>query len=218
MAKKFQTNPDKAAAREAAKPGKKKKGAEAASKPPEEKKGEANGTDLALNGGAVHAAKDESIKMHFDEAVRLSVKAKSGNGKVRAAKAVAKKDNVDTTLLAKVVSYADRDQDEVAVELRELLRYVEICLPKVQFDLPIETTITREAQIFDDGFRAGRDARSNTTDNPHQPNTIAWFCWDSGYAAGQKKNMELIGTTAPIDSKGKVPGAAKDPLTGSSAH
>lgn len=172
---------------------------------------DAGGADLGLAGGATTKAKPESIKLHFDELMKKKRSAASSNQKVRAQNAVAKKDNVDTNLLSKVVSWADRDPGEVHDELKEMLRYVETCLPEVQLDLFEEdgdgSSITREAQIFDQGDRAGRDARKSTKDNPHQPASIEWFCWDSGYAAGQKKNASLIGKTAPIDSKGPVPGA-----------
>lgn len=204
MAKKFQTKPEKKAARERAEAHLSGKGAKA--KPGSS---QANGATLDLKGGEDGKAKPESIKLHFDELLKRQKGAKSGNERVRAQKALAKKDNVDTNLITKMVSWAGRDPGEVRDELKEMLRYAEVCLPDVQLDLFDEDTssITREAQVFDDGFRAGRDARKNLKDNPHAGNTELHHCWADGYAAGQRKNASLIGKTPAKDSMGKVPGA-----------
>jgi hypothetical protein len=102
------------------------------------------------------------------------------------------------------------DPRDVEFQMQELLRYLDICMPEVQLELDVDVTVSREAQIFEEGFREGRAAKKNTADNPHQPNSIQWFCWDSGFAAGQKKNANMIGKTPAKDSHGSVPGAEKE--------
>jgi len=113
MAKRFQTKVEKQAARartEAHLGGEKKR-----------TKGKAkaaaikvNGAALDLSGGENPKAKAESIKLHFDELARMQKKADSGNASVRAQKALAKKDHVDTNLLAKVMKIADQEPNSAS--------------------------------------------------------------------------------------------------------
>jgi len=215
MAKRFQTKPGKDAAR--------KRGQDHLSGG-KKAKGKAK-DDLGLQGGETGKASAENIKLHFDELIKKKKSANSTNQKVRAQNAVAKKDNVDTNILSKIVGWADKDPGEVHDLLKETLRYVETCLPLVQMDLfdsdEDASALTREAQIFDEGFRAGRDARGTADDNPHTKGSVQHEIWADGYMFGQKKNASLIGKTASKDSLGAVPGAKpeeRDPLTGSAKH
>lgn len=204
MAKKFQSKKDKEAARTRA----------AAHLSPKDKKKADAGGKLALEGGENPRASDESILLHFNEIVKKKASSNSANQKVRSQNAVAKKDNVDTNLLGKVVGYAARPEGDVKFELRELLRYIELCLPQLQLDLfdnEEASNFTREAQIFDEGFRAGRDARANKDDNPHKKGPVEHEIWADGYMYGQKKNASLIGKTKqPKDSLNPNGEAADD--------
>ena len=203
MAKRFQTKVEKQAARartEAHLGGEKKR-----------TKGKAkaaaikvNGAALDLSGGENPKAKAESIKLHFDELARMQKKADSGNASVRAQKALAKKDHVDTNLLAKVMKIADQDPRDAETEFGELFRYLGICVPEVQLEMFAAKNQTREGAVFDDAFRAGRDARKSAKDNPYDAGTHLHHIWADGYAAGQRKNASLIGTTAKVDSLGPV--------------
>jgi len=208
MAKKFSTEHGKSNVV----PIKKKKKGAAAEPPPKAAAPikAVNGKALDLSGGSNPRAKEASILLHFEEILKRKKTASSSNSRVAAQKTLAKKDNVDTTLMNQVVALADREDGDVSNHLRELVRYIRTCLPQVQLNLFEEDgdrEYTREAQIFDLGYRCGRDARKNQTDNPHGKGSIEHEIWADGYMYGQKKNASLIGPMAKVDSAGKVPGA-----------
>ena len=62
--------------------------------------------------------------------------------------------------------------------------------------------ISREAQIFDEGFKAGIAGKS-TSDGPHDANTEAGQTWLAGWHLGQSRNVAGIGKTT-TDSLGTI--------------
>lgn len=146
--------------------------------------------------------KPEIIKQHFDQLVILKKRADSAAAAVRSQKALAKKDGLNTVTLAKCVTFAARDTGEVEGELGELGYYMDVCCPSVQLEMfEDKSKPLRLSQIFDDGLRAGLDAKRNLTDNPHGKGTPANNVWADAYAFGQRQNANVIGKTPEPEKK-----------------
>jgi ribosome modulation factor len=187
MARKFESKAEKRGARERAEAhfGGKNKGANAA-------KGGPRVLPDLLAGANGPKAKD--FLHHFTTCRGFKDKLETSQGHYRNALKQAKESGIDPAVITATMKWQKKDQLDVQQYFKQLRSTFEVASIEVQLDIFSESSISRPAQIFDDGFKAGRAAKSPDT-NPHAMNTPAGQQWHSGWTAGQAENMAGIGKT-----------------------
>jgi ribosome modulation factor len=126
----------------------------------------------------------KDFEHHFKTIKGLQEKAATANSLVRGAKKAAKQAGIDTQAIADAISYERQDPDAVRDYFRQLRATFQVAGVHVQLDMFNEGSISRKAQIFDEGYKAGQAGKSES-DNPHDANTKAGQTWLAGYHAGQ---------------------------------
>jgi ribosome modulation factor len=136
----------------------------------------------------------EDIRFHFAKLKSLKDKVATANGEYQAARKIAKEAGLDPAVLSALMKREKQDPDEVKLYNKQLARAAQAVGLDLQLDLFDKSGISREAQIFDDGLKAGIAGKS-TTDNPHDANTEAGQTWLAGWHLGQSRNVAGIGKT-----------------------
>lgn len=190
MAKKYLSRDDKAEAKKRAEKhfsnGRGKKGAD------EPKKPRVLPDLLAADNGP----KAKDFLHHFTTCRGFKDKVDTANGHYRAALKSAKEAGIDPAVITATMKWQKKDPLEVQQYMKQLRETFAIAGIDVQLDMFNEGTISRPAQIFDDGFKAGKAAK-NPDVNPHDMSTAAGQQWHDGWKAGQADNMAGIGKTEP---------------------
>lgn len=136
----------------------------------------------------------EDIRFHFAKLKSLKDKVATANGEYQAARKIAKEAGLDPAVLSALMKREKQDPDEVKLYNRQLARAAQAVGLDLQLDLFDKSGISREAQIFDDGLKAGIAGKS-TSDGPHDANTEAGQTWLAGWTLGQSRNVAGIGKT-----------------------
>lgn len=144
----------------------------------------------------------DDIRFHFQKLKSLKEKVASANGEYQNARKVAKEAGVDPAVLSALMKAEKQDPDEVKLYNKALGRAATAVGIELQLDLFDKSGISREAQIFDDGLKAGIAGKS-TSDGPHDANTEAGQTWLAGWHLGQSRNVAGIGKTK-ADSLGAL--------------
>lgn len=144
---------------------------------------------------------------HYKTALGLKSKVEEANGRYRAALKAAKEAGINPAVITATMGWAKKDPAEAQIYFKQLRATFETAGIEVQLSMFDEASVSRSAQIYDDGFKAGKAGKSST-DGPHDLNTPAGQTWMQGWSAGQAENMAGIGKTPANDSRGAVPGAA----------
>lgn len=144
----------------------------------------------------------DDIRFHFQKLKALKEKVKSANGEYSAARKTAEEAGIDPAILSALMKRERQDPDEVKIFNRQLARAAQAVGLDLQLDLFDKSGISREAQIFDEGLKAGLAGKS-TTDGPHDANTEAGQTWLAGWHLGQSRNVAGIGQTQ-ADSLGAI--------------
>lgn len=195
MAKKFLSDGDKKAAKARAEAhfnGSKKKAAEP--------KGPRVLPDLL---SADNGPKARDFLHHFTTAKGFKGKLEAAQGHYRNALKQAKEAGIDPAVITATMKWQAKDPLEVQQYFKQLRSTFEVASIEVQLDIFNESAISRPAQIYDDGFKAAKAGKPEST-NPHAPNTAAWQTWVHGFDAGSLDNAALIGKTPDKDSLGDV--------------
>ena len=145
----------------------------------------------------------DDIRFHFQKLKALKEKVKSANGEYSNARKQAQEAGVDPAVLSALMKAEKQDPDEVKLYNKALGRAATAVGIELQLDLFDKSGVSREAQIFDDGFKAGVAGKS-TSDGPHAPNTEAGQTWLAGWHLGQSRNVAGIGKTPERDSLGDL--------------
>ena len=186
MAKRFLSRDDKKAARDNAEKhfngGKKKKAAEE----PKQRVLQ----DLTKENGP----KPRDFLHHFTTAKGFKDKLETAQGHYRNALKQAKEAGIDPAVITSTMKWQKKDPLEVQTYFKQLRATFEAAHVEVQLEIFSESSISRPAQIYDDGYKAGKAGKSST-DNPHAENTPAGQTWLQGWHAGQAENMAGIGKT-----------------------
>lgn len=144
---------------------------------------------------------------HYKTALGLKAKCDEANGRYRDALKKAKEAGINPAVITATMGWAKKDPMEAQQYFKQLRATFETAGIEVQLAMFDEPSVSRSAQIYDDGFKAGKTAKSST-DNPHDLNTSAGQTWMQGWSAGQAENIAGIKQTPAKDSLGAVPGAA----------
>jgi ribosome modulation factor len=144
----------------------------------------------------------DDIRHHFAQLKILKEKVKSANGEYQNARKIAKEAGVDPAVLSALMKAEKQDPDEVKLYNKALGRAATAVGIDIQLELFDKSGISREAQIFDDGLKAGLAGKS-TSDGPHDANTEAGQTWLAGWHLGQSRNLAGIGKTK-ADSLGAL--------------
>ena len=127
----------------------------------------------------------------FQKLKVLKAKVREANSEYSNARKGAKDAGIDPSVLSYLMKRQEQDPLEVEIYHKQLVRAGTAVGIEVQMDLFDRSNISREAQIFDDGVKAGAAAK-NTSDNPHNENTDAGQTWLAGWHAGQRRNLAKI--------------------------
>lgn len=155
--------------------------------------------DLTIENGP----KARDFDHHYKTAKGLKGKVDEAQGRYRAALKAAKECGIDTGVITATMKWEKADPLGVAQYFKQLRATFQAAGIEVQLDIFNESTISRPAQIFDDGFKAAKAGKAEKT-NPHDAGSQAGQTWLAGYHAGSLDNAALIGKTAKVDSLGAV--------------
>lgn len=147
---------------------------------------------------ADNGPKAKDFLHHFRTAKGFKAKLDEINGQYRTALKQAKEAGIDPKAITDTMRYEKKDPLEVQSFFKQLRQTFEVAGVEVQLNIFNESSVSRSAQIHDDGFKAGKAGKSST-DNPHDPSTPANQTWMQGWSAGQAENMAGIGQTPPED-------------------
>jgi ribosome modulation factor len=136
----------------------------------------------------------DDIRFHFQKLKSLKEKVASANGEYQNARKVAKEAGVDPGVLSALMKAEKQDPDEVKLYNKALGRAATAVGIDIQLELFDKSGISREAQIFDDGLKAGLAGKSSD-DTAHDANTEAGQTWLAGWTLGQSRNVAGIGKT-----------------------
>jgi len=139
---------------------------------------------------ADNGPKARDFEHHYKTAVGFKSKVDSANGHYRAALKSAKEAGIDPAVITATMAWAKCDPLEAQMYFKQLRSTFEVAGVEVQLDIFNESSISRDAQIYDDGVKAGTAAKGTDT-NPHQENTDAGQTWLAGWHIGQKKHMNF---------------------------
>lgn len=158
--------------------------------------------DLATMGQNGPKAKD--FALYFRTAVGLKTKVDEAQGLYRNNLKRAKEAGIDPGVITNAMQAAKKDPLVVQSFMNQLRQCYEVAGVHVQLDMFNEGSISRPAQIFDDGYKAGF-AGKPTDENPHDENTKAGQRWLAGHHEG---NSDLAANAFQgKDSLGEVEGA-----------
>lgn len=136
---------------------------------------------------ADNGPKARDFDHHYKTALGLKAKCEEANGRYRAALKAAKEAGIDPAVITATMSWAKKDPMEAQVYFKQLRQTFEVAGVEVQLDIFNESSISRGAQIYDDGFKAGKAAKS-MDENPHDINTPAGQLWQGAWSDGQAEN------------------------------
>lgn len=156
--------------------------------------------DITAAGSNGPAHKD--LKYHFGQLKGLKAKVDEASANYSNARKRAKEAGIDPAVLGHLMKIEKQDPLEVKIYFKQLDRAAQANGLEIQMDMFDSSGVSREAQIFDDGFKAGLAGKS-TTDNPHDANTEAGQTWLSAWHMGQSRNVAGIGKTK-ADSLGAL--------------
>lgn len=156
--------------------------------------------DITAAGSNGPSFKD--LKFHFSTLKGLKIKVDEANSHYSNAKKRAKEVGIDPAILKHLMKIEKQDPLEVKLYFQQLDRAAQACGLEIQIEMFDSSGVSREAQIFDDGVKAGAAGKSST-DGPHDENTDAGQNWLSGWHVGQKRTLAKFAET-PSDSLGAV--------------
>lgn len=145
---------------------------------------------------ADNGPKAKDFLHHYRTAKGFKAKLDEINGQYRNALKQAKEAGVDPAVITATMRYEKKDPLEVQTYFKQLRSMFEAAGIEVQLDF-FEGSVSRPAQIYDEGFKAGKAAKSMDT-NPHEISTDQGQLWQQGWNAGQAENMSGIGQT-PVE-------------------
>lgn len=157
--------------------------------------------DVTAAGSNGPAHKD--IRYHFGQLKGLKSKVDEASANYSNARKRAKESGIDPAVLTHLMKIEKQDPFEVKLYFKLLDRAAQANGLELQMDMFDSSGISREAQIFDDGFKAGLAGKS-MDDNPHQLNTEAGQTWQQAWNLGQSRNVAGIGKTPTRDSIGQL--------------
>jgi ribosome modulation factor len=153
---------------------------------------------------ADNGPKARDFDHHYKTALGFKKKLESAQGHYRNALKSAKEAGIDPAVITATMKWADRDPLEAQMYFKQLRETFAVAGVEVQLDIFNESSISRNAQIYDDGFKAGKAAKGIDT-NPHDANTPAGQLWMKGWHDGQAENMTFGQTPKPkADSLGAL--------------
>lgn len=176
MAKKFMSRDDKSAARKRAEDHFKPKTKKAAAKP----------AKRVLPDLTAGLPKQRDYSHHLDQAKKLKAVVESASGAYRAQLKKTKEVGIDPAVVTATMSWAKKDPETLTMYFRQLREAFRAAGIKIQLDMFDQSSVCREAQIYDDGFKAG-EAGQSASECPHEANTRAGQVWLFAYAGGQSK-------------------------------
>lgn len=141
----------------------------------------------------------KDLAFHFSTLKGLKNKVDEASAYYSNARKRAKECGIDPAVLSHLMKLEKQDPLEVKMYFKQLDRAAQANGLEIQMDMFDASGVSREAQIFDDGVKAGVAAK-NTSENPHQENTDAGQTWLAGYHAGQRKNMQFGKTESDSQS------------------
>ena len=146
-------------------------------------------------GGAdKNGPKARDFEHHYKTALGYKAKVDEANGRYRAGLKAAKEAGIDPAVITAAMKWAKKDPLEAAQYFKQLRETFAVAGVEVQLDIFSEGGVSRNAQIYDDGFKAGKAAK-NPDANPHEMTTEAGHLWQQGWTAGQAENAAGITQT-----------------------
>lgn len=152
--------------------------------------------DLLAGGNGLKAA---DIRFHYSTIKGLKTKKDEANAHYSNARKRCKEAGFDPKVVTDLMKIESDDPLAVALYFKQLSLGAEAVGIAIQQEMPFTQSggVSREAQIYDDGVKAGVAAKGTDT-NPHDENTDAGQTWLAGWHSGQKRNMAGIGQT-PVE-------------------
>jgi len=154
--------------------------------------------DLSANG-----MKAADIRYHFQQIKGLKVKKDEANAHYSNARKRCEEAGFDPKVMTELMKIEKQDPLEVSLFFKQLDQGAAAVGIAIQQEMPFTgngSGISRPAQIFDDGFKAGKSAKNPDT-SPHEASTDAGQTWLAGWHAGQKENMAGIGKTPVAETE-----------------
>lgn len=169
----------------------------------------------------------DRIRFHVDTVLGYTKKKQEILGKLSKAWDAAEAEGIDKKGTKDAMKIAGYDRAAIASYFRSLRATAEAMNLNVQLDAFNESNISREAQIFDQGFKDGALGKS-ITDGSFPANTAQGQIYAQGWHAGQASIMRIGKTTEKVDeptdedpvddAKGKPALGADDEASRQAAH
>ena len=140
----------------------------------------------------------ETILQYVAEIDTAEDKLETAKGALRNVRKRAKADGVNLRMLDEIRHAKRRDADEVIQDEQDRLRYAAFLgldlgtQMEMSLDVPAEDVAKREQyDARRDGLSFGRQGHPRT-DTPfaHEPGSVAYAAWDSGWVEGEKEHSD----------------------------
>jgi hypothetical protein len=155
--------------------------------------------DLSANG-----LKAADIRFHFSTIKGLKAKVGEANAHYSNARKRCKEAGFDPKVVTDLMKIEADDPLAVALYFKQLSQGAEAVGIAIQQEMPFtgsaEGGVAREAQILDDGIKAGVAAKGTDT-SPHDESTPAGQIWLQGWHIGQARNASGIKQTPPEETE-----------------
>ena len=152
----------------------------------------------------VSASDKKRARAKADKVFEKKVKKDEASAYYQNARKRCKEAGFDPKVVTDLMKYEQEDPLAVALYFKQLSQGAEAVGIAIQQEMPFTGSgdgVSREAQILDDGIKAGLAAKGTDT-SPHDESTPAGQIWLQGWHIGQARNMSGIKQTPPEDLEG----------------
>ncbi len=143
--------------------------------------------------------KARDLLHYFNTCKGLKAKADEINAHYRNALKGAKEAGVEPAIIVAAMRWEKRDPEEARQYFKALKAMFDATGQEIQLDMFDASGVSRAAQIFDDGVKAGQRG-VGSTEGPHDENTPNGQTWLSGWHEGQRPLREGFGAKAEVES------------------
>jgi ribosome modulation factor len=154
-------------------------------------------TELKSNG-----PRPVDLRHHYEQIEAAKAAAQSKAAEHQAKRKMAKECGINLNAISLIQKFQKMDEDDRASTFKQMAALNEVMNKGIQFDLFGATgQLSRKAEIFDEGYKAGLAAKSQS-DSAYDANTTHGQIWLQGWHIGQAENIEAL-------TKGAAPAAAE---------
>jgi hypothetical protein len=149
---------------------------------------------IELNLGDAGASKRD-LKHHVDTVIGFKKKVDEAQGRLRNAYAQAQKAGVSKALISETIRWKHEDPVAARLFFAQLAKSFDANGVEVQLEMFDGSNISRGAQIYDEGFKAGSAGKAST-ENPHDESNANGQLWLQAWHAGQESIIKIGKTGA----------------------